>query len=278
MGSSYAKYLEDVNAKMQTLHSSNEPARNPSSSQASVLVTKELSAMPPTSKFDALYDRLTSEMSSLSFYEPFFLSGSVYLPSVFNDRKNFLNNLRLNTAFEMFTYSHGNYLGSFTWLWKIPSPSERDAMNSVEAHAVCTRGIPIFHTRAMRAHWIQQYENLTGINKMLLRHMYRTLTSDASAPLSFEEAQADARLERLISMFDLDAVMEIRDELSSPKSKFDVFWDYCGRFIEGTLVPHDRRHSDVGYLPVAISMRDLVQQVTALCPAGTPIPSEQWVR
>ena len=40
----------------------------------------------------------------------------------------------------------------------------------------------------------------------------------------------------------------------------------------------DRRHGEVTHLARAISVRDLLEQVSARCPQGTEIPSKQWLR
>ena len=41
---------------------------------------------------------------------------------------------------------------------------------------------------------------------------------------------------------------------------------------------HERRHDNATYLARAISVRDLLEQVSKLCPADTPIPSQQFLR
>ena len=40
----------------------------------------------------------------------------------------------------------------------------------------------------------------------------------------------------------------------------------------------DRRHPDKLYMPIAISVRDLVEQVALTLPPDTPKPTEEWVR
>ena len=45
-----------------------------------------------------------------------------------------------------------------------------------------------------------------------------------------------------------------------------------------SAVLHERSLETVMYMAKAISVRDLVEQVTKKCSDGTPIPFEQWVR
>ena len=43
------------------------------------------------------------------------------------------------------------------------------------------------------------------------------------------------------------------------------------------MAAEERRHSEVTHLARAISVRDLVQQVSARCPPATPIPCRSWL-
>jgi len=64
------------------------------------------------------------------------------------------------------------------------------------------------------------------------------------------------------------------------KTKFEVFWEEAKKYINeslGTAVD-DRCHGEVTHLAKAISVRDLREQVALLCPPGSQIPSEEWLR
>ena len=81
-------------------------------------------------------------------------------------------------------------------------------------------------------------------------------------------------------MEDPEIVADLRHLNSGAKAMYDAFWDECGKFLEqniGTAVD-DRRHSDVTHIATAISVHDLRDQVAAKCPAGTPVPSVEWLR
>ena len=83
-------------------------------------------------------------------------------------------------------------------------------------------------------------------------------------------------------MEDPDIIVELRSLNGKDGTRFDVFWDHCKIFFklnESVAIPvDDRRHCQVTHLARAISIRDLVEQVIALCPEGTPVPSLKWVR
>jgi hypothetical protein len=55
------------------------------------------------------------------------------------------------------------------------------------------------------------------------------------------------------------------------------FWKYVEKYLEEHAAVDDRRHGTVVHLSHAISVRDLIDQVTKICPPDTPIPSKQWL-
>ena len=81
-------------------------------------------------------------------------------------------------------------------------------------------------------------------------------------------------------MEDPDVLPDLRSLNSGQKTKFNVFWTECEKFLSEEVGEgvDDRRHGIVTHLARAISMRDFVQQVAARCPENTPIPSVEWCR
>ena len=55
-------------------------------------------------------------------------------------------------------------------------------------------------------------------------------------------------------------------------------WDKCAEYISKCTAVPERRHGDVCFIAKAISVRDLIEQVSKRCSPGTSIPSESWVR
>ena len=80
---------------------------------------------------------------------------------------------------------------------------------------------------------------------------------------------------------DPNTIVDLREvKKTETKTKFDVFWEQANKFISeeiGTAVD-DRRHGTITHLAKAISIRDLREQVKTLCPEGTAVPSEEWLR
>jgi hypothetical protein len=93
-------------------------------------------------------------------------------------------------------------------------------------------------------------------------------------------SEIDQRICQIIDMEDADVIADLRSLNGSKHSLYDVFWEACEKFLEEDifLATDDRRHGDICHLSRAISIRDLVDQVSARCLAGTQIPCLEWVR
>ena len=79
-------------------------------------------------------------------------------------------------------------------------------------------------------------------------------------------------------MEDRDIFVDLRELNSNHSDKYSVFWMKCESYLQECTAVHERRHDSATYLARAISVRDLVEQVSKLCASGTSIPSQQWVR
>ena len=108
--------------------------------------------------------------------------------------------------------------------------------------------------------------------------MYQSLTNDKSAARTTAEHEVDERLIEFLSMEDPDVIVDLRELNKNGKDRYQVFWERCSQYLSECTSVHERRHDSVVYMAKAISIRDLVQEVTKLCPENTPIPSHSWVQ
>ena len=72
-------------------------------------------------------------------------------------------------------------------------------------------------------------------------------------------------------------IVDLRHLNSNESDRFTVFWEKCTQYLSTCTAVHERRHDTVTFMAKAISVRDLIQEVTKLCPEGTPVPSQAWV-
>ena len=112
----------------------------------------------------------------------------------------------------------------------------------------------------------------------MLRSIYHSLTGDQSASRTTSEQEIEDRMAEALSMQDPEIIIDLRELNTNNSHRFKVFWEKCSHFLSTCTSVHERRHESVSYMAKAISVRDLVQEVSKLCPEGTPIPSLAWVQ
>ena len=92
------------------------------------------------------------------------------------------------------------------------------------------------------------------------------------------EKQIMLRVNQLLVNGDDKVIVDLRSFNNGRPEKYAEFWKYVRQFLEEHTAVDDRRHGTVVHLSHAISVRDLITQVTKICPSDTPIPSKQWLR
>ena len=68
-------------------------------------------------------------------------------------------------------------------------------------------------------------------------------------------------------MEDPDILVDLRHRNMNGSDKYGVFWTECRKFLDECTTVQERRHDSVcTYMAKAISVCDLVEQVSKLCP------------
>lgn len=180
----------------------------------------------------------------------------------------------------LYTYSSGNSCGNLYFIWTVPEQeSESDLLTQSQAVVRKVEAtIPTYHTRAMRKQFVHDFQLFVHMEPKVMREMYRCLTGDSSASTNLSEATVDERIQRILQLQDPDILPDLRHFNEGRPEKYQVFWEYCKKFIEECSAVDERRHGETTHLACAMSVRDLVEKVASMCPQGTPIPSRQWVR
>ena len=137
--------------------------------------------------------------------------------------------------------------------------------------------IPIYQTHAMRRLFYKQIKSLRCVNIPLhvLRHVYRTLTSDSITGATSSEI--DQRVPLAIELEDADLVINLRHlNKERPGDTFDVFFKKLANMVNQITAAEDRRHG-VSHMSEFWSIRDLINQVKEKISEGSPIPSASTV-
>lgn len=101
-----------------------------------------------------------------------------------------------------------------------------------------------------------------------------------SSSENLEQATVDERIQLIMDSQDPSIVDDLRHHNRGHPTKYDTFWEECKKYLDNVVetVVDDRRHGEQTHLAKAISVRDLLEQVTKQCPEGTAVPSKQWLR
>lgn len=139
----------------------------------------------------------------------------------------------------------------------------------------------------MRREFVQHIGRCTGVKSGILREAYRCLTGDKSAPNCLTEAEVDERIRKVLDDEDPTLAWDLRVTSSGRPEQYMDFLTRCQDYVKSKIesVVDDRRHDAVSkngesvtHLAMAISARDVHEQVAKSCPEGTAIPSVQWLR
>ena len=162
------------------------------------------------------------------------------------------------------------------WLWRVPhDPAESDPSRSSKLINALMSQIPVFHTRAMRRAFIERYSLVAGTSPSVLNDMYELLTGDASVPSNAVSKEVRHRLQTALEAQDQDMVFGLRHLNDGRLEKYTEFYSAARAFIEREALPaaHDRRHSEVCHIGMAISVRDFLEKVAGTLRPNTPVPS-----
>lgn len=200
-------------------------------------------------------------------------------PSEMSDRRQWRVRLENILPFpvSLFSISFGNYVGNALFLWKIPHASERSAEKELEVVTKIKDKMPVFSTRAIRKEFFERYPNLKPYE---LRNMFFKLTNFEYCSENRTSADVDERFMKFIlSSDDEDLIVDLRKNNGRPcDPKLEPFWDELAKLLDEVSAVDDRRQHSTSYLPFAISIDDLREQVKARLPPDAPTPSNSWIR
>ena len=140
--------------------------------------------------------------------------------------------------------------------------------------------IPNFHTRMMRQEFKSRFEGIVNIKLVLMNEMYRYLTGDSTVVINDISKEIKARLDLLLQSGDPENLVDMRELNKGQPVKYDTFFDHVQAFINRNALEavSERRHDQTTHMAMAISVHDLIGQVSKDLPEGTAIPSEKYLR
>ncbi|CAB5374251.1 unnamed protein product [Rhizophagus irregularis] len=229
-----------------------------------------------------IYDNLNNKLSTLPYWEV--LDIEPFVPSEPRKKYAFIHNLPENIylKFGIFRYSSGNSTFHACFLWRVDESLGNEEITN-KSYIICEdlkSKMPTYHTRFMRKQFKYKADLILGIptKNHQARALYQELTGDSSSATNMTEKQVMLRVKQLLANGDDKIIVDLRSFNKGRPEQYAEFWKYVKQFLEEHAAVDDRRHGTVAHLSHAISVRDLINQVTKICPSGTLIPSKQWLR
>ncbi|PKK58505.1 hypothetical protein RhiirC2_796186 [Rhizophagus irregularis] len=185
------------------------------------------------------YASLNNKLSTIPCWEV--IDVKLFVPSKPSKKYTFIHNLPENMCqkFGIFHYSSGNNAFNACFLWRVDeSLNNEEIMNKSYTISNLILGMPTKYHQ--------------------VRALYQKLTGDSSLTTNMTEKQII--LKQLLINRDDKVIVDLHN-----LNKEHVAVD-------------DRWHGTVVHLSHAISVRDLIAQVTKICLPNTSVPSKQWLR
>ena len=151
-------------------------------------------------------------------------------------------------------------------MWLISQDSSADEVQSQNAALIQTLNadMPKFHSHVMRQNFISLFGRMANVKPAYLRKIYHELTGDSSAASSEIESHVNEHVRQALELEDPDLVVDLRQHNKGNSSKYMEFWEACENYIQGNIetAVDDRRHDPIEHLAVAMSVPDLLSEVS----------------
>lgn len=271
----YHSFLADQQARTAAAHRSSEPLRDPSDDW----VLKDVDGHPSVTVRPE-YRELADFVAAQEPYKPVSLID--LQPTERFERRNWLQNVKLQVPVTLYSVQQGNYLGNLNFIWKLPmNKDERMESSTVRTVNSITRILPVHVTRQMVKDFFEPYRKRLGLKPAILRHMLCYLNPRLQIT---HEHQGDAVVDQRVAQFLLNAedeelVADLRALNGRPRDeRYNPFWEELHAYLEEMSTVDDRRQDQHMYMPFAISVRALVDTIADRLPENTPLPSVSLVR
>jgi len=272
--SKYSDYMCDQQKRVLDIHNLPTPARSPDDGIHTRI--KHIPGQPRSAVVAEKYASLECLLSEKDNYEAVSLS-DVY-PSDRKKRYYYVQNIQLSFDITFYQYCSGGPNEDLFFVWKSPGMLDLEKANRV-IHAI-ESDIAVYHTRAMRREFRERFGLVTKLSPAIADEMYRHLSDDSSTPSSKISNDVRQRLLALLDSENQDIVIDMRSVHEKKDTKFDLFFSEVDKYIHEYELSavDDRRHGLISHMAVAMSVRDLHQQICERLPPGTPTPSVDYLR
>ena len=79
-------------------------------------------------------------------------------------------------------------------------------------------------------------------------------------------------------LIDPNVIGDLHSLKTGQSTRYDQFYEECDKYLNENTAINDRHHGTVAHLPLALSVRDFIEQVKCCCHSEVLIPSLKWAR
>ncbi|CAB4491167.1 unnamed protein product [Rhizophagus irregularis] len=203
----YANYLQGVNNRMRTIHTSLVPVRNGRDD----ITVEDIEAVD---LYPSQYEFLAQLLRESNDYD--LLNIDHLLPPKPQNIYLFFQNICADVSFTLYRYYHGNYLGTLNFVWKIPSLDKCDKTKEAKNISAAYDQIPIYCTRQMRKNVINKYSLIVKASRSILQVLYQDLTGDVSTPDNEINKKTHERIKLMLDTQDPDIIIDLPAVRTAP--------------------------------------------------------------
>ena len=271
----YHQFLTAQKTRTVAVHHSEEPVR----SLKDNWVLNNIDGGPEI-KIKSCYIKLHEKLQNMEIYQP--LALAEFEPELVNDRRHWYDKIQLPYPVTLYVYRHGNYCGNVCFIWRRPvNKDEENDSQVVKIVADINSSIKVYGTRQLVKDLTHPFVHSLKIKPAVMRNLVEFIKPNFSVP---HDHSSDAEIsERLLDMLldsdDTELIYDLRANNGRPSdSRFDPFWEELKRYLDEVSAVHERRQDSTMYLPLAISVTDLIRIIKERLPDGSIVPSESTVR
>jgi hypothetical protein len=164
----------------------------------------------------------------------------------------------------LYTHHTGGNKPSYHFIWKL-LPNESSGVLLEKCTQLILRikeEMPTYIRRITKREFSNAYGFVT--NRVTLRNIFRTLTSDQSAATSLTEKQVDDRFQYAMLCEEPDILADLRHQPKERKSDtFTAFFKEAEKYLaeDVGVACQERRYGEQLYLAKAVSIRDLHDRI-----------------
>lgn len=229
------------------------------------------------------YSSLNAALNKVSHFEPISLDDlTSSIASSNRGRRYYMDYIPqgISTKSVHLKLTRGSNLRTLNFIWTVPKDLEEGTLIEENSAIIVklTNEVPKYHSRAMRMDFIKTSSlMLPDVKTGFLRHIYMKLTGDASTG---QNPAYDERIRLAFTLGDPNIITDLREHNPGRPPVYEVFFEKVQTYLDTVVetAVDERRQTQVTHMAAAISVSDLLKQVSEICPPDTKIPSEQWLR